>query len=127
AFTLDYGQTLLGGGRYDGALLPYAAGFYLGLERLLGALPQGAGEAGTTPQVLTHDDPPARRLRAAGIAVARALASEPSAAEREALAAGIPFLLVAGTVSSVGEGGAAGEARRLELQAILSGAQGDEA
>jgi len=127
AFTLDYGQPLLGGGRYDGALLPYAAGFSLGLERLMGAVPQGAGEAGITPQVLTLDDPPARRLRAAGIAVARALASEPSAAEREALAARIPFLLVAGAVRSVGEGGAAGEARRLELQAILSGAQGDEA
>src|SRR5690606_957415 len=27
AYTLDFGQPLLGGGRYDGALLPYAAGF----------------------------------------------------------------------------------------------------
>jgi ATP phosphoribosyltransferase regulatory subunit len=127
AFTLDYGQPLLGGGRYDGALLPYAAGFSLGLERLMGAVPQGAGEAAITPQVLTLDDPPARRLRAAGIAVARALASEPSAAEREAQAARIPFLLVAGALKSVGGASAAGEARRLELQAILSGPLGDEA
>ena len=41
-FTFDYGQPLLGGGRYDGALLPYAAGFSLGLERLLSALPPSA-------------------------------------------------------------------------------------
>lgn len=40
AFTFDYGQPLLGGGRYDGALLSYAAGFSLGLERLLSALPE---------------------------------------------------------------------------------------
>ena len=30
AYTFDFGQPLLGGGRYDGALLPYAAGFTLG-------------------------------------------------------------------------------------------------
>ncbi|HRN17506.1 MAG TPA: ATP phosphoribosyltransferase regulatory subunit, partial [Trueperaceae bacterium] len=119
AYTFDYGQPLLGGGRYDGALLPYAAGFSLGLERLLSAAP-GARPEALGPQVLTLDDPAARLLRAAGIAVARAVASDPGGAEREARAERIPYLLVDGTLRSVAEGGAS-EARRLELQALLAG------
>ena len=119
AYTFDYGQPLLGGGRYDGALLPYAAGFSLGLERLLSVAP-GARPEALGPQVLTLDDPAARLLRAAGIAVARAVASDPGGAEREARAERIPYLLVDGTLRSVAEGGAS-EARRLELQALLAG------
>ncbi len=37
AYTPDFGLPLLGGGRYDGGLLPFAAGFALGLERLMEA------------------------------------------------------------------------------------------
>lgn len=51
AYTFDYGQPLLGGGRYDGALLPYAAGFSMGLERILGALPQVDTSTADTPQI----------------------------------------------------------------------------
>lgn len=39
-YTPDFGQPLVGGGRYDGALLPHAAGFTIGLERLLKAIPK---------------------------------------------------------------------------------------
>src|SRR5690625_6030982 len=62
AYTPDFGQPLLGGGRYDGALLPAAAGFSLGLERLLSAaLP--AGDDGTPGRiVLSRDDVAARLL-----------------------------------------------------------------
>jgi len=35
AYTPDFGLPLLGGGRYDGGLLPFAAGFAMGLERLM--------------------------------------------------------------------------------------------
>lgn len=128
AYTLDYGQPLLGGGRYDGALLPVAAGFSLGLERLMGAVARPE-QAPLGPQVLALDDPPARRLRAAGIAVVRATASEPGAAEREARDARIPFLLVAGTLRTVAEAGEADptrEARRQQLQAMLGARGGDE-
>ena len=38
AYTFDFGQPLLGGGRYDGSLLPRAAGFALGLGRVLAAV-----------------------------------------------------------------------------------------
>jgi len=124
AYTFDYGQSLLGGGRYDGALLPYAAGFSLGLERLLEAVPAAAA-ADLTPLVLTLDDPPARRLRAAGVAVARAVAADPAAAETEARAARIPFLLVDGALRTVGEAGPDAEARRRELQAALTAGGGD--
>lgn len=100
AYTLDFGQPLLGGGRYDGALLPYAAGFSLGLERLLSALP--APGPATAPEVLAIDDPGARTLRAAGVVVARAIAVEVEAATQEARALGVPFLLVDGEIRSVG-------------------------
>ena len=119
AFTFDYGQPLLGGGRYDGALLPYAAGFSLGLERLMEAVPT-AGPVALAPLVLTLDDPAARRLRAAGVRVARALAAEPAAAEAEARAARVPFLLVAGELRTVGAPSADVEARRRELAALLA-------
>ena len=91
AYTFDFGQPILGGGRYDGALLPYAAGFTLGLERLLGALevPQKAEVA----LVLTLDDIPARRLREAGYRVERALNTDVEEAKAYARAKGIPYLL----------------------------------
>lgn len=91
AYTLDFGQPLLGGGRYDGALLPYAAGFALGLERLLLALPAAPETA--PPAVLSLDDAGARRLRRAGYAVERALAEDAAEARAEARSRGIPLFL----------------------------------
>lgn len=124
AFTPDYGRPLLGGGRYDAALLPYAAGFSMGLERLLGAAAYGdipaAGvlPASLVPEVLALDDPGARTLRAAGVCVARAVAGDEEGALREAADAGIPYLLVAGVVRATGRHEAA---RQRELQGLLAG------
>ena len=94
AYTFDFGQPLLGGGRYDGALLPYAAGFTVGLERLLSALP-GVPPA-APPLVLSLDDLPARKLRAAGYAVERALSEDVAAARKYAAERGIAYLLIEG-------------------------------
>ena len=91
AYTFDFGQPLLGGGRYDGALLPYAAGFAMGLERLLSALP--ATQQSSTALVLSLDDPNARKLRAAGYAVERALSEDITQARAYARSRGIPYLL----------------------------------
>ncbi len=91
AYTFDYGQPLLGGGRYDGALLPFAAGFSIGLERLVEALPPN--ETASPLLVLSLNDPAARRLRAAGFRVVRALSEDPARARLEAQALGIPYLL----------------------------------
>ena len=91
AYTLDFGQPLLGGGRYDGALLPHAAGFTLGLERVLSALPQAAPPA--PPLVLALDDIPARALRTAGFMVERALSEDRSEMRAYAEAKGIFYLL----------------------------------
>src|SRR5690606_12737550 len=83
SYTFDFGQPLLGGGRYDGSLLPRAAGFALGLGRVLAAVASareqegpaerrgghgtgGARRAGDDPLVASLDDPGARVLRAAG-------------------------------------------------------------
>jgi len=118
AYTFDFGQPLLGGGRYDGALLPYAAGFTIGLERLLSALPQPATPAPV--RVLALDDGAARRLRRAGVAVARATAAGADAAAAEARAARIPFLLVSGRLEPVSDDREGLE----ELTALLEGAHG---
>ena len=91
AYTFDFGQPLLGGGRYDGALLPYAAGFAIGLERLLRALPQPKVDA--VPLVLSLHDPLARRLRASGLVVERALGTDAQAVRANAQARGVPYLL----------------------------------
>src|SRR5690554_980114 len=72
AYTFDFGQPLLGGGRYDGALLPFAAGFTLGLERLISA-GMARAEAESAPLVICSDDAAARLLRAAGWRVLRSL------------------------------------------------------
>lgn len=123
AYTLDFGQPLLGGGRYDGALLPYAAGFSLGLERLLSALP--APGPATSPEVLALDDPGARTLRAAGIVVVRAIGGDTESATAEARAQRVPFVLTDGKVRAVTDGGGAAESRRAALQALLGGSRGD--
>ena len=114
AYTFDFGQPLLGGGRYDGALLPAAAGFSLGLERLLTALPDAAELA--PPLVLSLDDSGARLLRAAGIQVVRALESDPESARREAEELGAHYLL-GETIEALHDG----EGRLVELRTILRG------
>ena len=91
AYTFDFGQPLLGGGRYDGALLPLAAGFAIGLERLLSALPGVTGDA--PPVAVSLDDDAARRLRGAGYRVERALTDDTSEVRAYARARGIPYLL----------------------------------
>ncbi len=55
AYTEGFGLPLLGGGRYDGALLPKAAGFALGVERLLEVLEAPKGVE--PPEVLALDLP----------------------------------------------------------------------
>lgn len=92
AYTFDFGQPLLGGGRYDGALLPLAAGFAIGLERLLSALPEVTGDA--PPIAVSLADGPARRLRSAGYRVERALTSDVAELRAYARARGIPYLLL---------------------------------
>lgn len=92
AYTFDFGQPLLGGGRYDGALLPLAAGFAIGLERLLSALPSVSGDA--PPIAVSLDDGPARRLRSAGYRVERALTGDVAEVRAYAQGRGIPYLLL---------------------------------
>ncbi len=67
AYTPDFGLPLLGGGRYDGAGVPFAAGFALGLERVLEAA--GLPAAAPAPDALALDAATARALRAQGLAV----------------------------------------------------------
>jgi ATP phosphoribosyltransferase regulatory subunit len=90
AYTFDFGQPLIGGGRYDGALLPYAAGFSLGIERLMRALPKA--QAPVT-LVLSLEDAPARLLRRAGYSVERSLMTNLDEATTYAKEKGIAFLL----------------------------------
>lgn len=91
AYTFDFGQPLLGGGRYDGALLENAAGFSLGLERLISALPRPPADE--EPVVISLNDPAARRLRAAGVRVIRSLADDREGARSEASEVGACYLL----------------------------------
>ena len=99
AYTFDFGQPLLGGGRYDGALLPVAAGFAIGLERLLSALPEVTGD--TPPIAVSLDDDGARRLRGAGYRVERALTDDAEALRAYAHAKGIPYLLPEGGLEAL--------------------------
>ncbi len=121
AYTPDFGQPLLGGGRYDGALLPAAAGFSIGIERLMRALHGPRPAVEPPPLVLSLDDPGARRLRAGGVRVVRALHPEPAAAREEARERQVPYLLVDGRLEAVG----AETPDRSGLEALLAGA-GDE-
>lgn len=96
AYTPDFGQPLLGGGRYDGALLPYAAGFSLSLERLERAL--GAPEVVSYLDGVVAEDAVADRLRAAGYRVARSIATEPAPLRAEAERLGARWCVVSGNV-----------------------------
>ncbi len=115
AYTPDFGQPLLGGGRYDGSLLPAAAGFSIGLERLMRAVARVAPSSEPPPRVLSLDDPAARALRRAGVRVVRSLSTEVAAARVEAVERGVPYLLVAGRIDSLGQP----DADLSELEAIL--------
>ena len=111
-YTYDYGQPLLGGGRYDGALLPRAAGFALGLGRLLAAT-NGTSEDGrggpadrhpaASKLVLSLDDAKARELRRQGYRVLRALSETPADALAEALALGALYLETDGGLRDLDE------------------------
>lgn len=91
AYTFDFGQPLLGGGRYDGALLPFAAGFAIGLERLQRALPLESTTA--KPLLLSLDDARARQLRDLGLVVERSLDDDEESSRRYASLKGIPYLV----------------------------------
>ncbi len=93
AYTPDFGQPLVGGGRYDGAnqhtsSLP-ACGFALGLERIMTAL--GGLEPIKPPQAIA-DSSSAKRLRTKGWRVENAWTLEPSELEAYALKRGISYL-----------------------------------
>ncbi|RDI95182.1 ATP phosphoribosyltransferase regulatory subunit [Meiothermus sp. QL-1] len=100
AYTPDFGLPLLGGGRYDGALLPYAAGFALGLERVMEALRLPTAEA--PPEVLALDRALARRLRAEGRRVELAWTEDLEALRAYARARGIRYLAREGRLEEVG-------------------------
>jgi len=122
AYTFDFGQPLLGGGRYDGALLPHAAGFSLGLERLLAAVNGSARRAqGSGPLVVSLDDAAARLLRRSGCTVVRALGTKAEEAEREARDVGARYLVVDGALLYVGDG-PADAAVELRLRSMLAAA-----
>lgn len=89
-YTPDFAQPLVGGGRYDGALLPHAAGFTIGLERLLTATSMSKTSA---TLVISMADKPARILRQAGYSVERSLYSDELQTRRYAENKGIPFFL----------------------------------
>lgn len=115
AYTFDFGQPLLGGGRYDGALLPYAAGFSLGLERLLEAMPSPTTTA--APAVVARSDEGARALRSAGIAVVRSVAPDADDIRAEARGLGARWILD-DRLEWVGAG-SADEAERARLERAL--------
>lgn len=118
AYTFDFNQPLLGGGRYDGALLPYAAGFAIGLERLMSALPETAAPA--RPLILSLHDPFARRYRARGYVVERSLETDPDKARDYARGRGIPYLLVKEGLEPL----TAHPPQLERLQEVLEGARG---
>lgn len=116
AYTPDFGQPLLGGGRYDGALLPAAAGFSIGVERLLRAMASSGPLLEPPPLVLSIDDPGARALRAGGVRVVRALHAERAGALEEARERRVPYLLAGGRLEAV----AAETGDRARLEALLA-------
>jgi ATP phosphoribosyltransferase regulatory subunit len=122
AYTSDSAQPLLGGGRYDGALLEHAAGFALGLERIVSALPHQAPEA---PIAVSLDDPAARKLRGAGYKVVRALATTKADIQQEAHSLGALFVLADGVLEPVAHAAQPDDATHtlgMKLQAIIDGA-----
>jgi ATP phosphoribosyltransferase regulatory subunit len=102
AYTPDFGQPLVGGGRYDGAShstasLP-ACGFALGLERIMTAL--GGLEPITPPQAIA-DSSSAKKLRAKGWRVENAWTLETNELEAYALKRGIAYLATGDQVLNI--------------------------
>lgn len=100
AYTPDFGLPLLGGGRYDGALLPYAVGFAVGLERVMEALRLPVSE--TPPEVLALDRKMARRLRTEGRRVEMAWTENLKELLEYARARGIRWLAQEGRLEETG-------------------------
>ena len=97
AYTPDFGQPLVGGGRYDGpppgqpeARAIPAAGFAIGLDRLMEAL--GGPPKRSEPVVLALDAGTARDLRAHGVRTELAWTRNRAELEAYAKAKGIAFL-----------------------------------
>lgn len=111
AYTPDFGQPLLGGGRYDGALLPHAAGFSLGLERLMSAGVRLTDRR--IPTILSNDDAAARHMRRHGYTVIRSLTEDPAHLRAEAVTVGASYVVHDGQVQAVGSDG--GLLRALQL------------
>ncbi len=99
AYTPDFGLPLLGGGRYDGALLPMAAGFAVGLERVLEAAKAPPSRRGV--EVVAADVDLARRLRAEGRVVELAHTDDRAALLALAKRRGARYLAVEGKLVEV--------------------------
>jgi ATP phosphoribosyltransferase regulatory subunit len=101
AYTPDFGQPLVGGGRYDGTSQPGttaipAAGLAFGLERIMTAL--GGPPAIQAPDAIALDAKTAREMRSRGWRVEHAWTSDRSELEAYAKARGIKKLLIEGRI-----------------------------
>jgi ATP phosphoribosyltransferase regulatory subunit len=101
AYTPDFGQPLVGGGRYDGASQPGspaipAAGLAFGLERIMTAL--GGPPAIQAPDAIALDAKTARAMRAKGWRVEHAWTNDRAELESYARARGIKHLLKDGQI-----------------------------
>jgi ATP phosphoribosyltransferase regulatory subunit len=107
AYTPDFGQPLVGGGRYDGApandptarAIP-AAGLAFGLERIMTAL--GGPPAIQAPDAIALDAKTAREMRVKGWRVEHAWTSDRTELEAYARARGIKHLLRDGQIETLG-------------------------
>jgi ATP phosphoribosyltransferase regulatory subunit len=130
AYTQDFGLPLMGGGRYDGTLLPQACGFTVGLERVMEALfsPRSgvalfsprSGVALSSPRsgvalrlpseadvpdVLAVDRAMARQLRAEGQRVELAWTDDLTSLRHYARSRGIPLIAVEGRLEEIPQEG----------------------
>jgi ATP phosphoribosyltransferase regulatory subunit len=104
AYTPDFGQPICGGGRYDNAPNPHlepipAAGFALGLERLMTAL--GEPTALEPVHAIALDVETARTLRAQGHRVVMAWTDDRTQLTTYARAHGIAHLAANGTLEVI--------------------------
>jgi ATP phosphoribosyltransferase regulatory subunit len=99
AYTPDFGLPLLGGGRYDGSLLPKAAGFAVGIERVMEAL--ALTPTATAADVLALDRKLAQELRQAGTRVEMAWTTNLEELRQYALSKGIRQLAVEGRLEDI--------------------------